>query len=327
MFVSDLFPDDNAPLSEGKYPIPELDDVAPHHIQVLQRLAKFHRIPNLEFDRSSHQWTATPSKGLYPFIKDARHITSAAAMGGLHEDDRDGRKLVAIYTKMAPQPHKVYVWATGANKFELEYGHDQKRVPLALSIQQIKQTLVKNGWKSLGEGIEEDWKGVAAGLGAAAAIAGAGPAHGLNASRPIDGCGNTVSNPYAHKCPPPAPAKKAKVDATTMAAPVVKPPVKKTTEAYVSAGEKKMNPGVEVGNTVSIKAPQYEWMVKFGKFDSVGPSGLANIILNTPLPNDQNVPADLRGSRKISVPVSWLFKDVDQAWPKPDYSKPRQKSF
>ena len=83
--------------------------------------------------------------------------------------------------------------------------------------------------------VSEGWKSKAAAVATAAALA-AGPAAGItvNPARVIDARGNTAADPY--KNPPKATPKKVKVDATTMAAPTVKPPTK-----VVEAGKKGMS--------------------------------------------------------------------------------------
>ena len=75
----------------------------------------------------------------------------------------------------------------------------------------------------------------------------------------------------------------------------------------VSAKEKMLNPGVEVGATVAVKAPGFDYMVKYGKFLRIGPSGLATVILNEPL--------DSSGETRIAVPPNWLHTDIQPAYP------------
>ena len=78
MFLTDLFEDDGAP---QHVTIKELSGVPEKALGVLSRLAKFHQVSDLAFDRRSRIWSATDSEGLVPFVRDAKHITSAAGLG------------------------------------------------------------------------------------------------------------------------------------------------------------------------------------------------------------------------------------------------------
>ena len=62
-------------------PLDELSGVPEKALGVLTRLAKFHNVANLSFDRKAKTWLATDSAGLTPFVQDAKHITSAAGIG------------------------------------------------------------------------------------------------------------------------------------------------------------------------------------------------------------------------------------------------------
>jgi hypothetical protein len=87
---------------------------------------------------------------------------------------------------------------------------------------------------------------------------------------------------------------------------------KKVTEATLTKAESRFNPGVEVGSMVSIKAPGYDWMVKFARFVRIGRSGLAHVEFKEPLPST--------GETSLAVPPSWLYASVEDAMPNP-YTK------
>ena len=81
MFIAELFdvtpPEDNF----GKVELNDLDHVPEKAYGILHRLAQFHQVRDLNFDRRKHKWFAADSEGINPFMRDAKHITSAAGMG------------------------------------------------------------------------------------------------------------------------------------------------------------------------------------------------------------------------------------------------------
>lgn len=64
------------------------------------------------------------------------------------EDVYGGPKLIAIFRKEKPHHAKIYLWKTGPgdNTYEMEVGQDRKRIPVALSFAQIRQTLARKGF-------------------------------------------------------------------------------------------------------------------------------------------------------------------------------------
>lgn len=145
MFITELFTEAE---ETQKICLADLSHLPRKFIGVVQRLAKFHRV-NIGFDADTHTWYADDAAGLNPFMKDVKHITSAAGMGAaMHEDNGDERKLVAIFRKEKPHHAKIYLWKTGPddNTYEMEVGQDKKRIPVTLSFAQIRQTLAKKGF-------------------------------------------------------------------------------------------------------------------------------------------------------------------------------------
>ena len=92
----------------------------------------------------------------------------------------------------------------------------------------------------------------------------------------------------------------------------------------LSTKERILRPGVKVGDTVLVKAPGYEYVVRTAKFLRIGPSGLATVKLSAPLGDNSNVPDYFKGATTLAVPPSWLHSDVDSAWPKPEWLKRKE---
>jgi len=75
----ELFEDETQ--EEQRVTLDDLHGVPEKALSILTRLARFHQVQNLSFNRRDRVWTATDSEGIQPFIIDAKHVTSAAGMG------------------------------------------------------------------------------------------------------------------------------------------------------------------------------------------------------------------------------------------------------
>ena len=73
MFLTELF-EDNA---SHHVTIDELKGVPEKALSILSRLARFHQVSDLAFDRKAKVWTANDSDGLAPFVRDAKHYISS----------------------------------------------------------------------------------------------------------------------------------------------------------------------------------------------------------------------------------------------------------
>jgi hypothetical protein len=92
----------------------------------------------------------------------------------------------------------------------------------------------------------------------------------------------------------------------------------------VSAKERILNPGINVGDTVYIKAPGFDYMVRTAKFLRIGPSGLATVKLTAPLESGTDVPDYFKGATTLAVPPSWLHANEESVWPTPEWMKRKQ---
>jgi hypothetical protein len=93
---------------------------------------------------------------------------------------------------------------------------------------------------------------------------------------------------------------------------------------HVSAKERILNPGINVGDMVYVKAPGYDYMLRTAKLLRIGPSGLATIELTAPLESNAKVPDYFKGATTLAVPPSWLHADEKSAWPVPEWMKKKQ---
>ena len=90
MFLSELFAEDaDMPAKVERITLEDLRGVPEKALPILTRLAKFHQVNNLAFNIRDKVWTAENSAGVEPFLRDAKHITSAAGMGTrmMHEEN------------------------------------------------------------------------------------------------------------------------------------------------------------------------------------------------------------------------------------------------
>ncbi len=76
MLIVDLFEDIAQPIE-----IPELTGISEKALSILSRLARFHGVKGLVYNRRSHTWFADDTEDINPFVRDAKHITSAAGLG------------------------------------------------------------------------------------------------------------------------------------------------------------------------------------------------------------------------------------------------------
>ena len=157
--------------------------------------------------------------------------------------------LVSVFRKIQKGSNsnaKIYIWKMGPDHFELEVGDTGNRIPVNLSFDKVKSSLINKGFT-------ESKKSFAKAL--------------------------TEGKVY-------------------------------TEGTKVSAKEKVLNPGVEVGKHVFVQAPGFDSIFKAGKFLRIGPSGLATVLLNAPLESN--------GERRIAVPPSWLYNEIPSAFAKKD---------
>jgi len=98
MFLSELFSEDAEILPKAnRVTLDELTGVPQKALPILTRLAKFHQVRDLAFNYHDKVWTATDSAGVEPFLRDAKHITSAAGMGTRMMHEENPNQQISLY--------------------------------------------------------------------------------------------------------------------------------------------------------------------------------------------------------------------------------------
>ena len=147
MFISELFVEEEEVVDTPRTYLPKMN---PRFNQVIQRLAKFHRMP-IEFDPNAKQWYTAEVSDDNPFIRDVMHVTSAnnpkayESKGQVNEE-----KLVAIFRKETPNVDKAWVWKTGSGltDFEVE-DTEHGRYPIGEVVPEITSAKTPQDVKQL----------------------------------------------------------------------------------------------------------------------------------------------------------------------------------